>query len=607
MTAKILIGDCRKTLKELPDKSVHCVVTSPPYWGLRSYHLKEWRGGDPDCKHKGSPVCEICGAVEHELPGGIGLEPTFEEHLKNIVEVFDEVWRVLRDDGTVWLNLGDRYASSSDGVRREAGNGTDGKEQSDLMDHDFLYQNLCDECVKLLLSRRNLGTGNYPSPVLNDAVEVTNQEHKAIPDDHVANLDSSLSDVKRTSIFQDSLHLTAPSSVVVPGGQESNNLQSSLPLQDVCLPEQSLPPSSSQLKPSTLSDGDDQCVCKACGRGTVGTSPINNSSSSRKHNNLSSEAFGNYTTVNLKPKNLMLMPARIAIALQDAGWYVRSEIVWFKPNPMPEPVKDRPVSAHEKIFLLSKKPRYYYDAVGVRTPAKHSTIDRVMSEHNKSTVDNRKEYPVESKATNEPASCKSYRKRFPTKEFNGFRDREFWDNNDIGSNLRNVWQIATQGFKGAHFATFPFKLVEPCIKAGTSRGGVCGVCGAPYERVSERTLVPTAKAEKQNVVDERDHQADDNSASNNRQKDGHIPGWANHYKTIEWKPTCQCTEKSIARPVVLDPFGGSGTVAIVADYLNCDSVICEFSPEYARMAQDRIEQHMPPLFASSSVEMSTIR
>ena len=409
MTAKILIGDCRKTLKELPDKSVHCVVTSPPYWSLRSYYLKEWRGGDPDCKHKGSPACEICDAVEHDLPGGIGLEPTFEEHLKNMVEVFDEVWRVLRDDGTVWLNYGDAYAGSSN-------------------------------------------------------------------------------------------------------------------------------------------------------------------------------------PMNLKPKNLMLMPARIAIALQDAGWYVRSEIVWFKPNPLPESVKDRPVSAHEKIFLLSKKPRYYYDPIAVRSPVKQSTIDRVMQE----SFDEQTGGPKDSKTGNRShrKTLENIRKRFPTKEVNGFRDREFWDNNDIGANLRNVWHIATQAFKGVHFATFPFKLVEPCIKAGTSRKGVCGDCGTPLKRIIESARGGSVGKSW------HDHIADDvtgQSIDKNRTKDYQPP------KSVGWEFDCQCTEKSIARPVVLDPFGGSGTVAIVADYLDCDSVICEFSPEYAKMAQDRIIQHMPPLFASSHI------
>ena len=451
MTAKILIGDCRKTLKELPDKSIHCVVTSPPYWGLRSYHLKEWRGGDPDCKHKGSPVCEICGAVEHEIPGGIGLEPTFEEHLKNIVEVFDDVWRVLRDDGTVWLNYGDAYA-----------------------------------------------TGQYKS--------MDNKNKK--PDAEKATI------IDRNDSFRDSRYL----------GQ---NRKIGLP-----------------------------------------------------------------TT---KPKNLMLMPARITIALQDAGWYVRSEIVWFKPNPLPESVKDRPVSAHEKIFLLSKKPRYYYDAIAVRSPAKQSTIDRVMQE----SFDEQTGGPKDSKTGNRShrKTLENIRKRFPTKEVNGFRDREFWDNNDIGANLRNVWHIATQAFKGVHFATFPFKLVEPCIKAGTSRKGVCGDCGTPLKRIIESARGGSVGKSW------HDHIADDvtgQSIDKNRTKDYQPP------KSVGWEFDCQCTEKSIARPVVLDPFGGSGTVAIVADYLDCDSVICEFSPEYAKMAQDRIEQHMPPLFASSSVEISII-
>ena len=257
MSVRILVGDCLERLRTLPEESVHCVVTSPPYWGLRDYGVE----------------------------GAIGLEPTFGEHINTIVTIFREVRRVLRSDGTLWLNYGDRYHNG------------------------------------------------------------------------------------------DSLS-------------------------------------------------------------------------------------------GLKPKDLVMMPARVALALQADGWWLRSEIVWHKPNPMPESVRDRPTSAHEKIYLLTKSARYFYDAEAVR-------------EEDAGT-----DHPRNILHRPEPSGG-----IFPPHR--GIRTAE--GKNGGGRNLRNLWTIATHPFSKAHFATFPPKLVEPCIKAGTSEKGCCPECGAPRVRVVEADLsqVPT--------------------------------------------------------------------------------------------------------------------
>ena len=281
MSTKILIGDCRETLKSLPDQSVHCVITSPPYWGLRSYK------GDT---------------------GMIGLEPTWQEHLANLMQVFNEVWRVLRNDGTLWLNYGDAYRGSK--------------------------------------------------------------------------------------------------------------------------------------------------------------------------------------SLNLKPKNLMQMPARLAIAMQEVGWILRSEIVWAKRHVMPESVRDRPTCSHEKIFLFSKKQKYYYDQNAVRQkPTGRKDTIKFTKNNNPDRYDVNRIYKKDA---------------------------------NLGANMPNVWHFSPEHLKEAHFATFPTKLVEPCIKAGSP------------------------------------------------------------------KPA-----------LILDPFGGSGTVSVVAEWLGRDSIICEINPEYAEIAKKRIEGESLPMFPTT--------
>ena len=165
----------------------------------------------------------------------------------------------------------------------------------------------------------------------------------------------------------------------------------------------------------------------------------------------------------LKPKDLLMMPARVALALQSDGWWLRSEIVWHKPNPMPESVTDRPTSAHEKLYLLTKQPRYFYDAEAVRVPHSAGTLERSLG--------------------NGGAPRKPGKKGHESKPGQGIRGVTRESILPNGANLRNVWSIPTSPFSAAHFATFPPALVEPCIKAGTSERGVCGDCGAPWVRV----------------------------------------------------------------------------------------------------------------------------
>ena len=266
-------------------------------------------------------------------------------------------------------------------------------------------------------------------------------------------------------------------------------------------------------------------------------------------------------TTGFKPKDLMMMPARVAMALQADGWYLRSEIIWHKPNPMPESVTDRPTSAHEKVFLLSKSAKYFYDAEAVRVPAK---------------------YPA---GPNSPQSIKSpYGQGFTRRakvrghdrEHEGFRDK--WDGmtkgeqQANGANLRNVWKIATQAVKDAHYATFPEKLVEPCILAGTSEKGCCPECGAPWVRKIERV--------------KHYGELDMAGTGSTRNKLGGQKEWDSYQppKTTGWASTCDHEAKPVPA-VCLDPFAGSGTVVRVAERFNRRGIGCDLT--YQDIAKKR--------------------
>ncbi len=335
MTVTIRHGDCREVLLTLPEKSVHCCVTSPPYFGLRDYG------------HAGQ----------------IGLEATPDAFVAEMVAVFREVKRVLRDDGTLWLNLGDSYAAG------KTGRSDDGR--------DFTG-----------------GGGNISG-----------------------------------------------------SGNPGNGRQRAL-------------------------------------------------------------------TVGLKPKDLIGIPWRVAFALQADGWYLRQDIIWSKPNPMPESVTDRCTKAHEYIFLMSKSAKYYYDQDAIAVPVADSSLARWAQDVESQTGSDR--VPGKTNGTMKAVG----RARVVGRGIHGSSQARGNDRSNSGGfpnengvrNKRSVWEVVTQPFSEAHFATFPPDLIEPCIKAGCPEGGT-----------------------------------------------------------------------------VLDPFGGAGTTGLVADRLKRDAILIELNPEYAAMAQRRIE------------------
>jgi len=498
MTTKILVGDCRQTLKLVPDQSVHCVITSPPYWGLRSYHLNEWTGGDPDCKHEGKPVggrggsndydrpsrnhgktkpeCKHCDAVQISVAGGIGMEPTWDEHLGNLLEVFDEVWRVMRNDGTLWLNYGDAYwggkgASSSTKEAYE-------RRESDTLNKS--YQHVNEFGGTRPLDRRDQIWKPKDLVMMPARIAIALQEH-------------GCADLKAVRILDEVMQ----SLIDHYRGDES-------------IPDKVL---------NTLD---------------------------MLHKEYT-EAKGN-------------------------SWYLRSEIVWAKKNSMPESVKDRPTSSHEKIYLFAKQPKYFYDHVAVRTSMSDASLARL----NQPTFESQKGGPKDSKTGN-----RSHRRTLEN-----LKRRE--ESGSGGSNLKNVWHLPTRPFKEAHFATFPTDLVEPCIKAGTSGHGVCSDCSVPYTRDVEYSGGTIGKSW-------HDH-------SDDLGKGQDAPHSLADYKieTKGWKSSCEC-KGEIQPAVVLDPFGGAGTVSLVAERLRRDSIICEISAEYAEIARKRIESESLPMFPTDII------
>jgi len=290
--SRIITGDCREVLASLPDRSVQCCITSPPYFGLRDYGID----------------------------GQIGLEQTPEAFVAEMVSVFREVRRVLRDDGTLWLNLGDSYAGA--------------------------------------------GYSNHQNTGGTQRDDGGKQKHTRAWREGSARADGDV--------------------------REDGNIR----------------------------------------RNRNGVGPVNG----------------------CKPKDLIGIPWRVAFALQADGWYLRQDIIWHKPNPMPESVTDRCTKAHEYVFLLSKSERYYFDGDAIRQP------------HAPKSLTHRGGGKAAGKTGQQDGLGK-----VASGNFGNWNKPRTID--PRGANRRSVWTINTKPFKGAHFATFPTELVLPCVLAGCPASG----------------------------------------------------------------------------------------------------------------------------------------
>lgn len=402
-----LLGDCRETLKTLPEKSFQLCITSPPYWGLRSY------------LPKGHPLKSL----------EIGCEPTLELYLEHLVDVFAQVHRVLRDDGTLVVNMGDAYAS----------------------------------------------TGGHADTACND---------------------------RR-------------------------------------------------------------------GQYNIGNRP--------EHDQRDFRVRG--AAANLKPKDLLMLPARVAMSLQADGWYLRSMIPWIKPSCMPESCMDRPTNAIEYLFLFSKSEGYYYDKFAAMNPVSGGAHRKNSRMNHDRDVQHQTRAVKQNRSFSEAVVGLVAKRNRRNSDW--FMESLLTDDNaDPAAIICNA-----KGTKIQHFASYPHKLIEPFIKLCTSEAGCCGECGAPWVR--EVGMAGVVKFKNGNGDDHKSVSIGHGTGYNSMLKGG---GHIQQYKTTGWAPGCDCQTDQRKPCSVLDPFGGTSTTAEVCVALGRDSAMCELNPEYFEAARQRDSQ-----------------
>ena len=271
-------------------------------------------------------------------------------------------------------------------------------------------------------------------------------------------------------------------------------------------------------------------------------------------------------------KELLGLPWRLALALQEDDWCLRSDIIWSKPNPMPEGVRDRPTRAHEYLFMLSAGPHYFYDLDAVREKTGKESSWEQYEEYLNNCI----------------GSQAGENQRRKDAEILGaaFGDKPGKSiTHPSGRNLRDVWEIPIYGLKEAHFATYPPALVEPCIKAGSSEKGCCSKCGAPYRRIVEVSggTIGTGGWHQQTKEE-----------SSIRGQAKTVSGMDTYSReTTGWEPGCGCDAGAPIPCKVLDPFGGALTTALVADRLGRDSTSIELSRDYAAIGASRLRAEAP--------------
>ncbi len=589
----------------LRDQSVHCCVTSPPYWGLRQYNCSQWIGGDATCPHSPADTphqrglasstlgggkgttghqqegyreqCPRCGAVR--VDSQLGLEPLHDCngaftgvdcgscYICRMRQVFAEVFRVLRDDGTLFLVIGDSYFSgnarqSNSHKRKYWGGfscGTSDKGLGDCQDDDSSLNDLCDGCQEALSRRtsRNDGQRAHESDA---CVDVPSLDHTELPGSFLDNsgLAHQLSTGQLNHAKPDQQpkqnHVAGPH----PSVQGSKNRASSVESQgDACVHCANCGACFSVLRSSSR---DAQlCVRRKVARSVSDSKLVVAQGYSAKEesrhgieetggalvghiSDTASDAlsYQYYTTKRhhgqLKPKDLCGIPWRLALALQADGWTLRSEITWCKSAPMPESVRDRPTTATEKVFLFSKSPSYFYDAEAVRVQG--------------------------GKGWNGSSFLSDYDKA--TKAGLGQQDRVEY----AGRNLWNYWVLGPEPFAGQHYACFPTELARRCILAGTSAHGACADCGTPWERMAERTLSDVDNHRPENGMPGR------SGLGFTRRRAGD-----SFVTTLGWAPPCTCQAPS-SPAIVLDPFCGSGTTLLAARALGRHGIGCDLSYLY---------------------------
>ena len=293
------------------------------------------------------------------------------------------------------------------------------------------------------------------------------------------------------------------------------------------------------------------------------------------------------------------IPWMVAMALQQDGWYLRSDVVWSKANPMPESVTDRPTKAHEYVFLLTKSARYFFDQEAVREKAEWARWgDQTNGKHEGSGsaagwIGSKSKDELQKRATptwEERKAAGATRGNVAFGENVGAGTQRGVHGEGVshdlgdparGRNIRSVWEIATQPYPEAHFATFPEELPRRCISAGSSERGCCPVCGAPWEREVERTPMEVRSSAR--LADRREADTVNDARTATSGTMTKVPTST----TLGWRPSCE-HEQAPVPCVVFDPFMGSGTTAVVALRLGRQAIGIELNPEYAALCEKRV-------------------
>jgi DNA modification methylase len=626
----------------LADGSIQTVVTSPPYYGLRSYGIGT-------------------------SSGEIGLEESIDDYIENIVSVFGEVKRVLRDDGTCFLNLGDSYATQPAG---NFGSGTkpgDGGAYRSGKPYSTIGSNFGNIIYRLMKgsplifgdaatigittqgSNVSLHNNGFPYRIFLSLLGIKRVTIKqrdnnfcqvlytladpcycwidcpiAFMSRNITDLEIILDtgydvsivisnhDANRQPIFRvlgatgarsgksgdSTLSIEKsrkPITEVIADGQAIGDAVAfdttleSLP--DIYFVNQAVPFGDGLCPPvGNICDlrvtkaTQEQFSFSACsGRVNLTAVDVTHLFFSNQFRSLiryielydKAKRKSNAT----QAKQELGIPDLVKRALMEDGWICRSTIIWSKPNPMPESVTDRPTKSHEYLFLLSKSSRYFYDADSIHEPIKQVTIDR-LSQPN---FDNQKGGAKDPGNGNrsERRTLENLKERYTKQGVWSDRQEgyENWDKTG-GRNKRTVWEIATQPYSGSHFATFPEKLVEPCVKAGTSERGCCPKCGRAWERIVE--------------VGEKTYSGNGGKTSPKNHGEGWFEDMQPHHfypkTTTGWQPACDCNASDPVPCTVLDPFAGTATVGRVCARLGRSFIGTELKFDYINLAQERTSE-----------------
>lgn len=265
---------------------------------------------------------------------------------------------------------------------------------------------------------------------------------------------------------------------------------------------------------------------------------------------------------NTKPKDLIGIPWLLAFALRDDGWYLRAEIIWHKLSCMPESVTDRPTRSHEQIFLFTKQANYFYDADAIREPI--TTAPQRRYAHSA---------PKDKGARQDRLPSMSY-------AYDGVPP-----GNPAGRNMRSVWTINPEPYRGAHFAVFPTQIPKRAILAGTSEYGACGTCGAPWTREVE--VLGETRRQRQTTRGKSPYAESNPDNPQGLDSAGHHGNTPRQHIQRGWQASCSCPSATLVPCTVLDPFGGAGTTAYVALEQWRDCITIELNPDYAKIIEKR--------------------